>query len=134
MELILYIGFITDPEIIWQKILEVSQMKHVIHEETWSFIDEFFREVPNAMDKLTTIQDALRVKLSKGKQQGIQQGMQQGMQQGIRRTLIRQLNLKFQKVPQNIIQIIQNTNDKERLDHWLDSVIIAKAINEIDFK
>ncbi|MCP4697827.1 MAG: hypothetical protein GY862_13390, partial [Gammaproteobacteria bacterium] len=52
LELILHVGFAADPEAIWQKILEIYKMKHVIHEETWPVIDEFFREVPEAMGKL----------------------------------------------------------------------------------
>jgi len=38
-------------------------MKHIIHEETWPFIDQFFQEMPEAIEKLPTFQDALAERL-----------------------------------------------------------------------
>jgi len=83
LQLIIDVGLATDPELIWRKILEIKQMKPIIHEETWSIIDQFFRETPGAIGKLKTFQEALAEMLSKGEQQGIQKGMQKGMQQGM---------------------------------------------------
>jgi len=123
--LILYIGFVADPETIWQKILEVYEMKYVIHDETWPIIDEFFRKVPHAMGKLVTFQDALMAKL----QEGVQQGQQEDKQQ----VLMRQLQLKFKSVPDDIQQTIKQTHDTQQLDAWLDAVIIVNSINDIDF-
>ncbi|MCP4698384.1 MAG: hypothetical protein GY862_16260, partial [Gammaproteobacteria bacterium] len=129
LELILHVGFAADPEAVWQKITEVYKMKHVIHEETWPVIDEFFREVPEAMGKLRTLQDALRAKLSEGRKKGRKKGRSEGKQTA----LIRILKCKFQTVPKNVIQTIEKTHGSERLDHWLDQVITAGRIDEIDF-
>lgn len=130
LELIFYVGFATDPEIIWQKIWEAYQMKHIIHEETWPVIDEFFRQVPEAMGKLPSFQEILTEKL----QQGLQEGRQEGQHEGKQTTLIRQLKLKFSDVPQQIIHIIKNTHDDKRLDYWLEQVIIVNKLDEINFE
>jgi hypothetical protein len=129
LELILYVGFVTDPETIWRKILEANKMKHVIHDDTWPFIDEFFREVPEAMGKLPTFQEVLLQKLREGKLEG----KLEGEKIGIQNTLIRQLTLKFDTLPESIITTIQHTEDIKRLEHWLDQVIIAKTMDEINF-
>jgi hypothetical protein len=126
LQLIVDVGLATDPDVIWQKILEASKMKSQIREETWPVIDQFFQEVPEAMQKLPTFQEAL----NSMQQQSLQQGIQQAEQQ----TLIRQLRRKFNQVPNGIVQHIEGTSDLEQLDHWLDQIISAKELAEIDFK
>jgi hypothetical protein len=111
------IGLATDPELIWRKFLEVRPMKHLIREETWPIIDQFFQEMPEAIEKLPTFQDALT----------------ESMRQGEKRTLIRQLHRKFTRVPKGIVQHIETTTDLGQLDNWLDQVISAKKLTEIDF-
>ena len=71
--------------------------------------------------------------LRQGFQQGEKQGFQQGFQQGEQRMLVRQLHRKFTRVPKGIVQHIETTADLEQLDDWLDQVISAKKLAEIDF-
>ena len=104
-------------------------MKHIIREETWPIIDQFFQEMPEAIGKLPTFQDAL----SQSLRQGFQDGFQDGEQQGEQRVLIRQLRHKFNRVPKGIVQQIEATTDLEQLDDWLVQVISAKKLAEIDF-
>jgi hypothetical protein len=117
LQLIMDIGLATEPELIWRKLLEVRPMKHLIREETWPIIDQFFQEMPEAIEKLPTFQDALA----------------ESMRQGEKRTLIRQLHRKFTRVPKGIVQHIETTTDLGQLDNWLDQVISAKKLTEIDF-
>lgn len=137
LELILYVGFVIDPETIWRKILEANKMKHVIHDDTWPFIDEFFREVPEAIGKLQTFQEVLLQKLNEGKREGKLEGKREGektgMQKAMQSNLIRLLTIKFDTIPEPILTIIQQTEDIKRLEHWLDQVIIVKVLDEIDF-
>jgi len=153
LQLILDVGLATDPEVIWRKILEVKQMKHQIREETWPIIDQFFQEMPEAIGKLPTFQEALaesqRQALQQGLQQGVQQGVQQGLQQGLQqgvqqgehqgalynehRLLIRQLRQKFCEVPNSLVQQIESNSDIKQLDNWLDQIMLAKKLVEIDF-
>ncbi len=116
---------ISDPELIWRKLLEAKPMKFMIREETWPIIDQFFQEMPEAIGKLPTFQEAL----SKSMRQGFQEGEQRGEQ----RMLIRQLRHKFSRVPKGIVQQIETTTDMELLDNWLIQVISAKKLAEIDF-
>jgi hypothetical protein len=127
VELILYIGLNTDPEVIWQKIIEVSQMRHVIHNETWPIIDEFFRQMPEAMSKLPTFQDVLTAKLTEGKLEGKLEGIQEDKQN----VLLRLLSQKFSAVPQSVIDKIKNTKDINYLDQCLDQLLAAKTIDDI---
>ena len=134
LQLILDIGLATDPELIWRKILEVKQMKHQIREETWPIIDQFFREMPEAIGKLPTFQEALASTEKQCIQQGLQQGLQQGALGNEHRTVLRQLRRKFAQVPKEVVQHIEATSDIEQLDHWLDQIMLANELTEIDFK
>jgi hypothetical protein len=129
LQLIVDIGLTTDPELIWRKLLEAKPMKFMIREETWPIIDQFFQEMPEAIGKLPTFQEAL----SESMRQGFQEGEQQGEQRGEQRMLIRQLRHKFSRVPKGIVQQIETTTDMELLDNWLIQVISAKKLAEIDF-
>jgi len=125
LQLIIDIGLATDPELIWQKILEVKQMKHQIREETWPVIDPFFREMPEAIGKLPTFQDALASTQ--------QQSLRQGSLSNEHRIVLRQLNRKFTQVPKSIVQHIETRSDIDQLDNWLDQIILAKELADIDF-
>ncbi len=127
------IGLTTDPELIWRKLLEAKPMKNIIREETWSVIDQFFQEMPEAIGKLPTFQEALSESMRQGFQEGEQRGFQEGEQRGEQRMLIRQLRHKFSRVPKGIVQQIETTTDMEQLDNWLIQVISAKKLAEIDF-
>ena len=112
------VGLATDPELIWHKILEVKEMKHQIREETWPVIDQFFREMPEAIGKISTFQEALR----------------QSALSTEHRLVIRQLRRKFPKIPTNLVQHVEATIDIEQLDNWLDQIMSANELAEIDFK
>ncbi|TGO02887.1 hypothetical protein PN36_17405 [Candidatus Thiomargarita nelsonii] len=135
LRLILDIGLATSPEAYWRKILEVKQMRPMIREDTWPIIDQFFREMPEAIGKLPTFQEALADSLKQGKQQGIQQGKKIGEQQGAlhneHRLVLRQLQRRFNQVPKGIVQQIEATSDLEQLDQWLVQIITAKELEEI---
>jgi hypothetical protein len=122
LQLIVDVGLATDPELIWQKILEVKQMKYQIREETWPIIDQFFRETPEAIGKLPTFQEVLA------------STQKHSFQQGVHSVVIRQLRRKFPQIPTGIVQHIEATSDMEQLDNWLDQIMSANELAEIDFK
>jgi hypothetical protein len=130
LQLIIDIGLATDPELIWQKIFKVKQMKYQISEETWSIIDQFFCEMPEAIRKLPTFKEAL----ASTQQQSIQQGIQQGALNNAHHTVLRQLRRKFPQIPMALVQHIEATSDIEQLDNWLDQIMSANELAEIDFK
>jgi len=132
LRLILDIGLATDPEVIWRKILETKQMRPMIREDTWPIIDQFFREMPEAIGKLPTFQEALADSLKQGKQQGQEIGEQQGALHNEHRLVLRQLQRRFKQVPKGIVQKIEATSDLEQLDQWLVQIITAKELEEIE--
>ena len=123
------IGLVSDPDVIWRKIMEVYGMELTIHDETWPYIDEFFRNVPEALRKVPTFQEALKQSEKRGEERGEERGILQAQ----RRTLIRLLHHKFEELPDEIVQLIETTNNLEQLDEWLDQVLDADALAEMKF-
>jgi hypothetical protein len=50
------------------------------------------------------------------------------------RLVIRQLRRKFQQIPAVFVQQIEATDDMEQLDNWLDQIMSANQLADIDFK
>jgi len=166
LHLIKDIGLLTDPNLIWQKLLEIEDMKPEIKEETWSYIDRFFQEMPNAMTKLPSLQKSFQESLQKAAQEAAQKAVQEAAQKAQeaaqktvqealqkaaqkaaqeaaqevaqeasaekKRVLIRQLHRKFASVPKRVEQKIEATDDREQLDNWLDQIIVAESLAEIE--
>lgn len=104
-------------------------MELTIHEETWPYIDEFFRRVPEAMRKVPTFQEAL----TESEQRGEQRGKQEGIPLAQQRTLIRILQHKFSAVPARVVELIENKHDSEQLEKWLDQAMNVESLAEINF-
>ncbi len=134
LQLIKDIGLLTDPNLIWQKILEVQNMKPEIKEETWSYIDRFFQETPEAMTKLPSLQKTFQESLQEAVQQSVQEAAQEASAENQKRVLIRQLRRKFASVPKKVVQKIEATDDLEQLDNWLDQIIVAKSLAETELQ
>ena len=100
-------------------------MKYQIREETWPLIDQFFQEMPESIEKLPTFQEALA--------ETHKQSVQQGALSNEHRLVLRQLRRKFSHIPTGLVQHIEATSDIERLDHWLDQIILANELADIDF-
>jgi len=155
LHLIKDIGLLTDPNLIWQKLLEIEDMKPEIKEETWSYIDRFFQEMPNAMTKLPSLQKSFQESLQEAVQQSVQQSVQKAVQEALqkagqkaaqeaaqevaqeasaekKRVLIRQLHRKFSSLPKKVVQKIEATDDRDQLDNWLDQIIVADSLAEIE--
>jgi hypothetical protein len=49
----------------------------------------------------------------------------------LRRTLLRQLHLKFKKVPEGVAKRVEATDNAEQLQTWLDAVIPAKKLADV---
>jgi len=77
--------------------------------------------------------------IQQGVQQGIQQGIQQGVQQGVQRGIIKNakenileiLELRFGKVPPEIVEKINQTNDPEILRNFLKQGVQAKNLDQL---
>ncbi|MEZ4731976.1 MAG: hypothetical protein R3E79_33075 [Caldilineaceae bacterium] len=115
LQLVLDVGMATDANIIWQKILEAKQMKLTIKEETWPYIDRYFKEVPEDMLKLPTFREMLA------------ESQKRGELLNQHRTLLRLLEHKFGPVPAPLRQQVESCDDSEQLDHWLDQILAATA-------
>ena len=129
LQLILDIGLATDPDVIWRKILEVKAMKPMIHEETWSYIDEYLRKVPEVLQKLPTFQDALAASEERGEERGEQLGALHARRQ----TLLSLLQHKFGPLPAAVVEQVNATTNLTRLDQWLLQVLDADHLTAIDW-
>jgi len=128
LQLIIDVGLATDPKVIWEKILEMKQMKPKIHEDTIPYIDRYFRELPEQMWKIGVIREALAESAWHGHQEGKDEGKHWGALHTQHRILIRQLQRKFSPIPDSVIKKIESTNNIDQLDNWLDQVIVADSL------
>jgi len=73
----------------------------------------------------------------KGIQQGMQQGIQQGMQRGIlkkaKEDIIEILELRFGKIPPEIVEKIHQTDDPEILKNFLKQGVQVKTLDQLQF-
>ncbi|HFD31642.1 MAG TPA: hypothetical protein ENJ28_02850 [Gammaproteobacteria bacterium] len=140
LDLALRVGTLNDPYTVWKEILKVKQM-NTIQEETWSVIDQFFKEAPEGFTKVKSLQEKLLDKWREGRQEGRKEGQEEGREKGLeegkretaRSTLIHLLSRKFTDVPEDIINCIEKTEDLAQLEDWFDQAIMAVRIEEIKF-
>ena len=108
-----------------------------MREETWSIIDQFFKQTPHAFQKLPTIRDtilqAAKDSEERGEERGIQIGEERGQRRAEQQTLIRLLQRKFGPLPESVTSEIQATMNFERLEQWLDQVLDANSLQEMGF-
>lgn len=116
LQLILDVGLMTDPDVIWRKLMEMNDMKTMIREETWPYIEEYLRTVPEVLDKIPTFQEALAERELSGQQQ----------------MLLHALRHKFGAIPAALINRIEATTDAMQLTQWLDQTLDANTIAELD--
>lgn len=122
LQLTLDIGLVTDPDVIWRKIMEVYGMELTIHEETWPYIDEFFRNVPEAMQKVPTFQEALEASERRGALQNQQQ------------TLLLILRHRFGTIPDWMVQKIEAADELPLLAKWVEQALDMKSIEAMAAK
>jgi hypothetical protein len=71
-----------------------------------------------------TIAEALR-------DEGKEEGRREGELRSQRQTLVRQLRLRYQKVPKAVERTVMATEDLGQLQTWLDRIITASTLDEI---
>lgn len=121
LRLTLDIGLLSDPDVVWRKIMEVMHMDLQIREDTWSYIDEFFRTIPEAMSKVPTFQEAL------------EEAMEESEQRGEQRTLLLVLQHRFGDLPDYVTQTVKATYNAEQLEQWLKEALDATSLAAINF-
>jgi len=113
------------PEI--HQIFDVIQKRRVTPQEQRKIIAQNHQEEI----KEKSLQNGIERGLEQGLEKGIEIGEQRGLLQGQQQTLIRQLSRKFVDIPADIIAKIENSDDTEQLDHWLDALWEADSIDDI---
>jgi hypothetical protein len=106
----------------------MKKMKTKIHKDTISFIDRYFRELPEYMWKVDVIRETLIECIWHGLDEGKAEGMICGMLENQHRILIRQLQRKFSPIPDSVIKKIRSSNNIDQLDNWLDQAITADSL------
>ena len=76
-----------------------------------------------------TIADVL---IEKGERQRLQKGERKAAIQVRQQTLVRQLRRRFEEVPAEIVRAVQATRDIDRLDQWLDRLVVASSLDEVE--
>lgn len=140
LQLTLDIGVAVDPNTVWRKIMEVMNMKVIIREDTWPYIDEFFQKVPEAFQKLPTVRDALDKHAQQVAERAVAQAVAQATQaasdreiQNQQQTLLLVLRHRFSKVPARLIKQIEAMRDRQVLNRWLEQALDAETIQQLNF-
>jgi len=88
--------------------MEVHKLKPVIKPETWGYIEEFFKEIPE---------------------------IESGKVDNQRTMLIRLLRRKFTNSDEELldpmIKKIEESEDTDMLDQWFDQIFDANALHEL---
>ncbi len=124
LQLIIDVGLMTDPDVIWRKLMEMNDMKTMIREDTWPYIEEYLRTVPEVLEKIPTFQEALAEREQRGEQRGEVSAQQQ--------MLLHVLRHKFGDIPATLINRIKATTDATQLTQWLDQTLDATTMAELD--
>jgi flagellar biosynthesis/type III secretory pathway protein FliH len=123
----------------WLELLSYA-MAQIYHERSSS-------EVPLLQETIESSvrTDSLRQEISQmGKtfaEELMEQGKREGKREGAReaeisarqQTLIRQLEKRFGEVSPVISSIVNATIDVQKLDQWLDQIVVAESLNDLDF-
>jgi hypothetical protein len=66
--------------------------------------------------------------------EGYEKGIQDGMQQEIQRLLLQTLNIKFEKIPENLIEKINKITDTETLEMLHRHAVLCNSIGDFESK
>ena len=77
-----------------------------------------------------SLRNIFREKLAQEKQEGIQQGIQRGIEQNLRVNIISILEKRFETVPFELIDLINNISDKEELQKLHLETISINSLTE----
>ncbi|MEM7533985.1 MAG: hypothetical protein AAF639_17510 [Chloroflexota bacterium] len=110
---------------IWTKLMEAMNVKTKILPETWGYIDDFFREIPETFNHIPVVQ------------QTIEEAHEEGGLRRQRRLMIRSLNRKFsdsnEELLETLIEHIEQNDDLETLDEWYDQIQDARFLRDLNF-
>ena len=114
-------------------------MKMVISEETWPYIDQFFREMPEALQKLPTFRDALDESKAageaageaRGKAAGEAAGERNGMRQGLLAAIELGLELKFGATGLALLPAMCQVENLDVLRALYEGVKTAQQLTEL---
>jgi len=59
------------------------------------------------------------------------EGLQQGMIEGQKKAILKSIQLKFGRVPEELEKLISNINDLEELDKLFTKVFLANSLEEL---
>jgi hypothetical protein len=68
---------------------------------------------------------------AEGRKEGREEGRRAEELHSRQQTLVRQLRVRFGRVPRAVEQVIRATDDVTRLDAWLDAVVTAPALADM---
>ena len=105
------------------------------HVATREVILNAIRSDPRRREVEAMMQTMADVLQEKGRKEGLQKGREEGMRaeklQSRKETLVRQLRLRFGRVPRAVKQVIQATDEVARLDAWLDNFVTAQTLADV---
>ncbi|MEZ4867205.1 MAG: hypothetical protein R3C14_38130 [Caldilineaceae bacterium] len=157
LQLTVDIGVTVDPDAIWHKIMELVNMTVTVREETWSLINEFFHKMPEAIEKLPTLQETMEAYARKvaeeaarkaaeeaeirgeirgevrGEIRGEIRGEARGEIKTRQQTLLLVLRHRFGELPHAITEQVEETVDLQKLQQWFEEALDANDLAHLSF-
>jgi len=74
------------------------------------------------------------VLVEKGRTEGRAEGRTEAAVGTRQQTLVRQLRRRFGDVPAEVVNTVQATSDVDQLDDWLDRLVTADTLDELEIR
>jgi hypothetical protein len=116
----------------WLELLSyiMALVYHVREPSEWPGLQQTIETSVQTDEHRQEVFDMRRTIADELKEEGAKEGATKALQQA----LIRLLKGRFGDVPEELSSTIRATNDREQLDAWLDQVIKAETLEEIEFE
>ncbi|MEM7534782.1 MAG: hypothetical protein AAF639_21565 [Chloroflexota bacterium] len=131
LRFILTVGQTTDNRVIWYKLMEVLELRPMIQPETWGYVEEFFKEVPEAFESVPIIQQNFKLAQEKAHEQGIETGKVEKQRTNIIRMIHRKFGDGHDAKVAELVEEIEQLDDLDVLDEWFDRIFDANTLNEL---
>jgi hypothetical protein len=89
------------------------------------------QEIENVLKEILGGEKEMMTLTEKWKMEGLQQGLQQGMIEGQKKAILKSIQLKFGRVPEELEKLISDINDLEELDKLFTKVFLTNSLEEL---
>ncbi|MGB0386285.1 MAG: hypothetical protein ACPGWR_15860 [Ardenticatenaceae bacterium] len=96
--------------------------------EAMNVMDKIFRRNPQYLiESLPSLRDTLE----RTEEVAFRKGFEEGYKSALKRITIFYLHRKFEDVPASVVQRVESTKERPKLENWLQEMIITNSLAEM---